>query len=125
MNLKDQIIKLRESIQYVSDISGLSTDKASLGMLKAYEEFEANLKKIGLEYTPEIDTMLGYFRDQYEQRPHAYIGDKEFYSLLWRSLLKGLSIGNALSESKSIIDREMALLDMHYAMAKPYCVYLF
>lgn len=125
MNLKDQIIKLRESIQYVSDISGISIDKTSIGMLKAHEEFEYNLKKIGLEYTPEIDTMLVYFRIQYEQRPHSYIGDKEFYSLLWRCLMKGLSIGNALSDSKNIIDREMALLDAHYAMAKPYCVNLF
>lgn len=45
MKLKDQIIKLRESTKYVSDINGLSTDEASIGMLKAYEEFEANLKK--------------------------------------------------------------------------------
>lgn len=69
--------------------------------------------------------MLGYFRNQYEQRPHAYIGDKEFYSLLLRCLMKGLSVGDACLESKSIIDREMALLDMHYAMTKPYCVNLY
>lgn len=120
MKIQNKIIELRESIQMVAKISGISTDKASFDMLKPHEEFEANLKKIGLIYTHEIDTMLNFFREQYKQRPQKYVGDKEFYDMLWRCLMKGMTMNDALYRCEYIIKREMILVDSHYAIAKPY-----
>lgn len=125
MGKQSKIIELRESIQMVAKISGLSIDDASLKMLKAYEEFKSNLNKVGLEYTSDIDTMLNFFRDQYKQRPHVYVGDKEFFDMLWRCLMQGMTMTDALYRCEYIIKREMILLDSHYAIAKPYSVNFF
>lgn len=84
------------------------------------QDFEFFLKMLDFVYTPVIDETLQYFRDQYKKRPHKYVGDKEFFDLFKRALLTGVTIIEASTICKKVIDREMFVLDRHYSIGLPY-----
>jgi hypothetical protein len=54
---------------------------------------------------------LDFFRSEYQKIPNKYPGDSEYYDLFERGLSKGLTLIESLNYSKSIINREMILIN--------------
>ena len=54
---------------------------------------------------------LDFFRSEYQKIPNIYPGDSEYYDLFERGLSKGLTLIESLDYSKSIISREMILIN--------------
>ncbi len=61
---------------------------------------------------------LVFFRSEYQKIPNMYPGDSEYYDLFERGLSEGLTLIESFNYSKSIINREMILINAARSLGK-------